>query len=241
MKIIGFNLTQKNTFIHIFANIVIVAVIAVVAGVTLFPSSVPASSGRDSRVIYSGNPNNRNVSLMFDVYSGTEYMGPIFAILTQYNIKASFFVGGTWVRDNVPLLQALINGGQEIGNSGYHNKQQGKLNYNENQEEITSCDDIVLAATGYKMALFMPPGGSYNTATVEVASALNYKVIMWSKNTEDLESSADLIYMRAVSNLKGGDLILLHPTKNTLSALESIIVNILSQGFNIVPVGVNII
>ena len=74
------------------------------------------------------------------------------------------------------------------------------------------------------MNLFAPPSGAFNNSTIEAANTLQYKTIMWTRDTIDWrDQDATTIYNRAVKNAKGGDLILMHPTKCTAEALPKII------------------
>ena len=74
------------------------------------------------------------------------------------------------------------------------------------------------------MNLFAPPSGSYNKTTIEVAESLGYKTIMWTRDTIDWrDKDAKLIYNRAIKDIKGGDLILMHPTEKTRDALGEIL------------------
>ena len=83
------------------------------------------------------------------------------------------------------------------------------------------------------MTLFAPPSGAYNITTVDAATSLNYKTIMWTHDTIDWrDQDADLIYNRATKNLSNGDLILMHPTKKTVEAMTSIISTAINNGFN---------
>ena len=60
---------------------------------------------------------------------------------------------------------------------------------------------------------------------------------MWTRDTIDWrDHDTSVIFNRAVTNLCGGDLILMHPTKNTAEALENIILQAKKQGFELVPV-----
>jgi peptidoglycan/xylan/chitin deacetylase (PgdA/CDA1 family) len=77
---------------------------------------------------------------------------------------------------------------------------------------------------GIDMKLFAPPSGSFGKTTLKQAEALGYTTIMWSKDTIDWrDHDTEKIYNRATKNLEGGDLILMHPTKNTVEALDRII------------------
>ena len=81
------------------------------------------------------------------------------------------------------------------------------------------------------MTLFAPPSGDFNKTTLQVATDLNYKTIMWSKDTIDWRDKDDeLIFTRATKSVSGGDLILMHPTKHTLSALPKILDYYLNNG-----------
>ena len=91
------------------------------------------------------------------------------------------------------------------------------------------------------MGLFAPPGGAYNSSTAIIAHNLNYKTIMWSKDTIDWrDQNKELIIDRATTSLSNGDLILMHPTKCTCEALPEIITKIVDSGYKIATVGENI-
>ena len=74
------------------------------------------------------------------------------------------------------------------------------------------------------MTLFAPPSGSFGKTTLAQAEALGYNTIMWTRDTIDWrDHDTEKIYNRAIKNLQGGDLILMHPTQNTVEALDRII------------------
>ena len=73
-------------------------------------------------------------------------------------------------------------------------------------------------------SLMMEMDGSFNKSTIKACFDLGYQTIMWTKDTIDWrDKDANLIYSRATNKLKGGDLILAHPTQSTLSALPLIL------------------
>lgn len=187
--------------------------------------------------IYAGDKTTKNISLMINIYWGTEFLSSMLDSLDKYGAKATFFVGGTWAKDNPEMLKIIYAKGHEIGNHGHTHKEHGKLDYTKNLTEIQTCHEIVRDILGIDMELFAPPGGSYNSNTIKSAEFLNYKTIMWTRDTIDWrDKNTDLIYNRAVMNLSGGDLILMHPTKNTAEALERILARIKDCGFSAVTV-----
>ena len=191
--------------------------------------------------IYSGNTQNNNVSLMINVYWGTEFIEPMLKVLKDENVKVTFFVGGCWVAQNSELLKKMYEDGHEIGNHGYYHKDHKYLSTERNQEEIYINHKLVKEILGIDMTLFAPSSGSYNNLTLEIANNLGYKTIMWSKDTIDWrDKDSNLAYTRATKNAKSGELILMHPTEHTLKALPDIIKYYKDNNFNLTTVSENI-
>lgn len=204
-----------------------------------FTGSVKTVFSNKSSVdaIYKGNIEKNNVSLMINVYWGTEYILPMLEVLESENVKTTFFVGGTWANSNCDVLKEIVNRGHEIANHGYYHKDHKFLSYERNQEEIYITHKLIKELTGVEMNLFAPPSGSYNTETLQIANNLGYKTIMWTKDTIDWrDKDSDLTFTRATKNPKNGDLILMHPTSHTLKALPDIIKFYKEKGFNLTTV-----
>ena len=187
----------------------------------------------DTRVIYSGDETKNNVSFMINVYQGEEEIKNILDILDIYKAKTTFFVGGSWAIKNIDLVKEIYTRGHELGNHGFYHKDQNTLSFEENLQEIKMCHEVVNKNLGIEMTLFAPPSGAYDIETIDAATALNYKTIMWTHDTIDWrDQNTDLIYNRATKNLSNGDLILMHPTKKTVEAFTNILSTAINNGFN---------
>lgn len=215
MKIKGF---------RILSNILIVLMFAILITYIGASNYQYVFSYQNEDVIYSGNSDSNKVSLMINVYWGTEYISDILDIFEDYGVITTFFVGGQWVEKEPDVLQEIISRGHEIGNHGYLHKDQEYLNYDQNYDEINVNHKLVRSLTGINMTLFAPPSGSFNKSTLQASKDLGYTTIMWSKDTIDWrDQDANLIFSRATNNVSGGDLILAHPTASTLKALPLIL------------------
>ena len=213
----------------------------VVASCAVLGVNMITTSSVINGVYYSGNEDSNKISLMINVYWGTEYLDGMLEILDKYDVKTTFFVGGTWAVKESDMLEKIYESGHEIGNHGYSHKDQDKLSREQNQKEILMTHNIVDELLGFEMNLFAPPSGAYSKTTVEVASELGYQTIMWTRDTIDWrDKDADLIYSRAVKDAKGGDLVLMHPTEKTLEALERIIITLQEKGLKITTVSDNL-
>ena len=222
-------------------NIIIVLTITCILAVSLFSPTVSVSYLKNDLAIYSGNNNKNNITLMVNVYWGTEHIDKMLEIFKDEQVCTTFFVGGCWVAKNNEKLSKIVSYGHEIGNHGYYHKDHSKLNYNQNQDEIYITHELVKNVVNKEMKLFAPPSGSYNKTTLDIAQKLGYKTIMWTRDTIDWrDKNANLIYERAVKNANNGDLILMHPTEKTVEALPKIIKTLKQKGFNLTTVSNNI-
>lgn len=231
---------DRKIFTHVVTNIILLVLVVAVASVGFVGATTNVFKDNDGGPIYRGI-GEKQVSLMINVYWGTEYLDDMLAILEKYNVKTTFFVGGTWAAEYPEMLQKLAGSGHEIGNHGYHHKDHSKLDYEENYKEINACAKLVFEYIGVNMTLFAPPSGYFCTHTLNAAKECGNKVIMWSRDTIDWrDKDAEIVYNRATKDTDSGELILMHPTKHTLAALERIIQNYNERGFAIVPVSKNL-
>ena len=227
----------------IFINFAIYFMLAVVACSAVYGINFVTSSTVVNGVYYSGDETSKKVSLMINVYWGTEYLDEMLQILSNNNVKTTFFVGGTWAVKESDMLEKIHRDGHEIGNHGYYHKDQGKLSAEKNHEEIFNTHKLVKSLIGVDMNLFAPPSGSFSKKTVEIASNLGYKTIMWTDGRDTIDwrdHDAQLIYNRAVNKCKGGDFILMHPTESTKNALDNIIKTLKGNGFELCTVSENL-
>lgn len=214
---------KSKVFLHIVVNVLLVAVIACISAVSLIGATANVFNKDDYSPIYRGEKENE-VSLMVNVYWGTEYLDGFLDIFKKYNVKATFFVGGYWVMQNPQYLKKIAEAGHEIGNHGFYHKEHSKLTYQQNVEEIVNCSKLVFEYCGVYPTLFAPPSGDFGTETLRAAKDNGFKTIMWSRDTIDWrDKDSELVFTRATKNTDGGELILMHPTEHTLAALERIV------------------
>ena len=240
MKRLHFWTVSGRKFFTNFLIVVMLVTLVCLAGVGV---DLVTSAQIVNGVYYSGDEKSNNITLMINVYWGTEYLDQMLEILADNDVKTTFFVGGTWAVAESEMLQKIYDAGHEIGNHGYYHKDQGRISAEKNYEEILNTHNLVKSLIGVEMGLFAPPSGSYNKKTVEIATSLGYKTIMWTDGRDTIDwrdKDSDLIYKRAVSNCKGGDFVLMHPTQATANALDRIIKTLKSKGFNLCTVSENL-
>ncbi|MBR2971149.1 MAG: polysaccharide deacetylase family protein [Clostridia bacterium] len=223
-------MTQKS-ITSLISNFVICAVVVIIFVFSFSPSEIAVSSNNSP--INKGESDTK-VSLMVNVYWGTEYIPQMLDIFDAYNAKTTFFVGGMWAAENEEMLKEIHSRGHEIGNHGYYHKDHKQIDYNRNKQEIEITHKVVKEILGVDMTLFAPPSGSYGDTTLTVASELGYKTIMWTLDTIDWRDQDEaVIFSRATEKISGGAMVLMHPTKATVAALDDILQAINKKGLSV--------
>jgi len=210
--------------VSIVTNVIIILSLIVLSVFTTTFSTSYVFSYDNDNVIYNGDRNDNKVSIMINVYEGTDHINEMLDILNRYNAKATFFIGGIWAEKNMETLSKIMANGHEVGNHGYLHLDHSNMDYSQNYDEILMCHNLIKVYTGHDMRLFAPPSGAFNNATVDACNNLGYITIMWSKDTIDWrDHDVKLIYERATKSVSGGDFILMHPTECSVSALSAIL------------------
>lgn len=218
----------------------VLALVLVVVGAFCFLPTVLPASGVDDLAIRKGNSAD-GVSLMFNVYWGTDTVYGILDVLDEYDAKATFFLGGCWADDNIDCVREIVARGQEIGSHGYFHREHDKLSYADNEEEIRTSVAYLSEITGVGVGLFAPPSGAYNADTLAAAEHLGLKTVLWSKDTVDWrDKDEELCFSRATEGIGGGALILMHPMEHTLAALPRILSHYREHGLRAISVGENL-
>lgn len=228
---------KERYFRAFWANFVIVAALVATFGiVTAATYSNRESQAVGNTAIYGGNDASNAVALMFNVYENAPNVQKIADILLDRGYSATFFVGGSWVAKNPNTLLRVAAAGFEIGNHGYLHRDHSVLSLKQNVDEIDLAErlisSVLSALPDYRCSkLFAPPSGALGDNMFAACNKLGYRVIMWTRDTVDWrDHDEDVIYSRAIKGISAGDLVLMHPTDQTVQALPRILDHIASVG-----------
>ena len=149
---------SRDVKLNIATNCALSLLIFSVGIVCLFPvDSAVTTDGSESNVYRCAPSETDGVSLMFNVYWGTDEVYRILDILDEHEAKATFFIGGCWADDNAACVKEILSRGHDLGNHGYFHKDHASLSEAENKEEISLCNRFIELMTAKKMTLFAPP------------------------------------------------------------------------------------
>ena len=222
-------------------KLTVVAAVAVGAALCILcaiPRTALAAATQRDLPIYCVQKDSKVCSLTFDAAWGNEDTQQLIDILGKYNIKATFFVVGEWVDKFPESVKALHDAGHEIMNHSDDHPYFTKLSAEQIRTQLNACNDKIEAVTGVRPTLFRCPYGEYDDNVVGTINGMGMHVIQWNVDSLDWKDlDAGEIYDRVTSRMEPGSIVLFHnAAKHTPEALPSIIENLLSEGYSLVPV-----
>ena len=222
---------------HIAAMAAVIAA-AGTLGAFCIPRYVPTYNVNGREIpIYSVERGDNLVSLTFDCAWNDSDVDEILDILDKYNVKACFFMVGTWAEKYPESVYKIYERGHEIGNHSYNHADYTKLSAEEILEDLEKCDAVIKNITGEKPFFVRAPSGGYNDTVVKTIEDSGRIYVQWSVDSLDYKAgSVEEIISRCQKTQKG-DIILMHNgTEYTAASLDSIITDI-SKTMEFAPLG----
>ncbi|MBU8906964.1 polysaccharide deacetylase family protein [Desertibacillus haloalkaliphilus] len=184
--------------------------------------------------IYKGNPEKSMVTLLVNVAWGNEYLPSMLKVMKKHEVKSTFFLDGSWVKDNPKLAKMILEEGHEIGNHAYSHPDMKSLTAARITEELQKTNEVIEATLDVTPKWFAPPSGSFRQEVVDIASTMDMGTIMWSVDTVDWRKPEPHTMVQNVLNkVHPGAMILMHPTSSTAAGLDQLIIGLKSKGYQI--------
>ena len=222
-------------------HLTILTALALAAGIfyaVAYPSFITTAASERQLPIYSVDRAQKLCSISFDAAWGNEDTQILIDTLAKYNVKTTFFVVGEWVDKYPESVKALADAGHEVMNHSDVHPHMSKMSARDIVADVTAANDKIEAVTGVRPTLFRCPYGEYDDNVVGTVNGMGMQVIQWNVDSLDWKDlDAGEIYDRVTARMEPGSIVLFHnAAKHTPEALPSIIENLLSNGYKIVPV-----
>ena len=200
-----------------------------------------------STVIIAGIVNRpaKQIAITFD--AGWEFKNTeaLLNLLDKYNIKATFFVRGLWVKEHPDLAIEIVIQGHALENHSLTHGHMNTMMDVEVKNEISQTTDIIKETTGYVPYLFRPPFGEYDERILRILKSEGYNyTILWTVDSHDwaqelngVKITKDYLVNRVLDNASNNGIILMHVGGyETINALQEIITGLKSEGYELVKV-----
>lgn len=211
---------------------------AVMAPVENYEMNVLPMKSRELPVYGVGRSDDR-IALTIDAAWDADKTPFILDTLDKYNVKATFFLCGVWVKQYPDYVKEIARRGHEIGNHSLTHPHMSRMDTIAIQKELSDLDDMLQELTGKRSTLFRAPFGEYNDTVIKAAHEAGYEVIQWSRDTVDWKKdrSAQTILDGVLKKLQSGDIILCHNNGYKIETYLPVLIETAQQkGFTFVTV-----
>lgn len=198
------------------------------------------------RTFAGGQRGTKQIALTFDDGPNGPHTLKLLDVLAKHGVKATFFMIGSYVRQQPEIARAVAQGGHVIGNHTFSHPRLIFKTAVETRAEIIQCRSALQDAVGEHSNLFRPPFGGRRPATLRVVRQLGLQPVMWNVSGEDWKApTAEAIENEVARQIRGGDVVLLHDGSHremgaertrTVAATEGLIPRLRDQGYEFVTV-----
>ncbi len=154
----------------------------------------------------------REMALTFDDGPNDPYTLQLLDVLSQYNVKATFFLIGKYVDQRPDIVREVVSAGHVVANHTYTHPNVIFKSQEQFRDELSRCERALDDAVGNNHApLFRPPFGGRRPAVFRTLIKNGLKPILWSVTSYDWSAkSSEAIERKVTGQVRGGDVILLH-------------------------------
>lgn len=160
-------------------------------------------------------------ALTFDDGPNPRVTPQLLALLEKYNVRATFFVLGKYVRSNPGLLADIAARGHVIGNHTYSHPNLIFLGRKDIVEELSRCEDTIVQATGQRSRCVRPPFGFRGPQFRSAAGQAGFgNVVTWSISARDWKPQSWERVGRRVAPAAAGDIVLFHDGDHRVASAD---------------------
>ena len=188
--------------------------------------------------LWSVSTARRLVALTFDDGPRREPTERIVRTLSQFGVRATFFVTGRYAAANPDVVAGMARAGMESANQSYSHAALPTLQPEQIMRELVQTSACIQDITGLAPAFFRPPGGRSSNTVQHAVGQVGMRACMWTVNAPQAEQqSAKAVFNHVVGRVRPGAVVLMHNgSPATLSALPGIIKELRKKGYEFLTV-----
>jgi peptidoglycan/xylan/chitin deacetylase (PgdA/CDA1 family) len=183
------------------------------------------------------------VALTFDDGPSSEYTEEVLSVLREHGVRATFFVTGQALEENMAAAQRIVAEGHELGNHSYSHQHMILKSYSFIQQEIEITDRLIRGA-GYEGDIhFRSPYGKRLILLpyyLHQTGRLNIFFDVEPESYPEIAVDADRIVEHVLDEARPGSIILLHVMAEgraeSRRALPGVVRGLEERGYSFVTV-----
>lgn len=198
-----------------------------------------------SKLVWGGTSTSEAKQLALTFDSGWEYDKTLqlLDVLDQYQVKATFFLRGGWVKDHPDLTREIVSRGHLIESHSQAHGHMNTMTEDEVSTDIIESTNIIKDTIGYTPTMFRPPYGEYNNRLLNVLGEHGYQyTVMWTIDSHDWAETMNGVNVteqylidRVLNRASDNGIVLMHVGGyQTVNALPEIITGLRDAGYELV-------
>ena len=231
-----FFVVKKKNLIQAFLLLIVFATCAVCLNFVNVNETVFAHSDKKLPVYRVDVGEEKKIAISFDAAWGADKTRRIVDLLTERNLKATFFLVGFWVDAYKEEVAYIADHGMEIGNHSRSHLHMSALSPDKLKAEVDFVNSAVRTITGITPRVFRAPFGEYDDRLISYVESIGMIPVQWDVDSLDWKGiSGKEIAQRITSKVKNGSIILCHNNSDhILDALPTLLDDLVSRGFTFV-------
>jgi peptidoglycan/xylan/chitin deacetylase (PgdA/CDA1 family) len=197
------------------------------------------------RIIWNVKNEEAKIALTFDDGPHPGSTPLILETLEKFHVPATFFMVGKHIVSHTKIAEAVVKGGQEIGNHTYTHALLPLIQDTQIRKEIMRTHELLKKLAGYPPRFLRPPQGAFTKRSLDIVEELGYKTVVGDVYPRDPHRpGTQRIIQRVLDRTVPGSIIILHDggsSKNadrsqTVEATKEIVPRLQDKGFTFVTV-----
>ena len=186
-------------------------------------------------IINRVNTAEKVVALSFDDGPTEPYTQELLEVLDRHNVKATFFMVGKNIEENMEIAKAVHQRGHQLGNHTYSHRAMVYVKPSEVQYELERTNDLLIKIGVNDEIMFRPPFGLKFIVLPMVLKSMKMKCIMWDVEPKDwAHPPSNEVVEYVINHAKNGSIILMHDADECPDVARSadlIITNLKARGY----------
>ncbi len=129
------------------------------------------------------------VALTFDDGPNDPYTMQLLELLARHQVRAIFFLIGSFVQQRPEIARAIRQAGHLVGNHTMNHPSLLWERPSRVREELVGCNAAIEDATGESVEWFRPPFGARRPDVLRTVAELGLKPVMWNITAHDWDAT----------------------------------------------------